>query len=73
MVGGPLWIGVAGAEVVKRHDIIEIAGLVRHETDLAIFFDDGTKRVWLPKSMVEVNDDGTVSLPEWLAEEKELI
>ena len=27
----------------------------------------------LPKSQIEVNDDGTITLPEWLAEEKRLI
>lgn len=34
---------------------------------------DGTKEVWLPKSMVERNDDGTFTMPEWLAKEKGLI
>lgn len=29
--------------------------------------------VWLPCSQVEDNGDGTITLPEWLATEKELI
>lgn len=37
-----------------------------------VFF-DGSRAVWLPKSQIEVNDDGTVTMPEWLAHEKELI
>lgn len=58
---------------IRRHDIIEVAGRVLNETDKAIRFDDGVREVWLPKSQVEVNTDGTISLPEWLAKEKELI
>lgn len=60
--------------MTRNHDIIEIAAIVCHETDNAILIDDGgVEKTWLPKSMVEVHDDGTISLPEWLAMEKELI
>lgn len=36
----------------------------------------GKKRLqwfWLPRAMVEVNDDGTVTMPRQLAEEKGLV
>lgn len=29
--------------------------------------------IWLPLSQIEINDDGTVSMPEWLAHDKGLI
>jgi hypothetical protein len=56
-----------------RSDIIDISGEKRGETEKAIRWFDGKQTVWLPKSQIEVNDDGTVSLPEWLAREKGLI
>lgn len=31
------------------------------------------KWFWLPKSQVEINDDGTVTVPEWLAIKKGLV
>ncbi len=58
---------------------IEIAGEVKRETDKAILFYDGKIEVWLPKSRIsdygQTKDGKTTSvfIPEWLAEEKELI
>lgn len=31
------------------------------------------KWFWLPRSKTEINDDGTVTIPEWLAIEKGLV
>lgn len=56
-----------------RSDLIDIAAELRHETERAFLVFDGTRTVWLPKSQVEQNDDGTFTMPEWLAKEKELI
>ena len=57
-----------------RSDIVDIAGEIREPgTTLAVRFYDGERVVWLPRSQIEINDDGTVSMPEWLAKEKELI
>ena len=54
--------------------LVEIAGEVRRETDVAIKWHDGCRLVWLPKSLAEVSDDGrTITLPQWLALEKRLI
>ncbi len=53
-----------------RSDIIDIAGEKRAETEKAIQWFDGKTVAWLPKSQIEINDDGTVSMPEWLATDK---
>lgn len=58
----------------KNHEIIEIAGQLRHETERAYLLFDGDKEVWLPKSSCEWDaSDNTMQMPEWLAMEKELI
>jgi hypothetical protein len=54
--------------------IVDIEGEIREPgTALAVQFYDGERTVWLPRSQIEINDDGTVSMPEWLAMEKGLI
>lgn len=62
-----------------RSDLIDIACTVVRETEKGIAVVDGTEDdngrpqwYWLPKSLVEVNDDGTVTMPERLAVEKGL-
>lgn len=58
----------------SKREITDIAGFVKHETDRAFLFNDGTKDVWLPKSQCEWDEDSqTMTLPIWLAQEKELI
>lgn len=59
--------------MIKNHDIIEIAAELRHETDAGLLLYDGERQAWVPKSLAEDNDDGTFSMPEWLAIEKEFI
>lgn len=56
-----------------RSNLVDIAGELRHETENAFQIFDGTEVVWLPKSQVEDNGDGTFAMPEWLAKEKGLI
>jgi len=56
-----------------NHDLVDIAGEVRARTERAIQFFDGDTLVWLPRSQIEVNDDGTVTMPEWLAVDKGLV
>ncbi len=60
-----------------RKDIIDVYGTTKAETDLASLFDDGTLEVWIPKSQCEewpaVGEEGELLLPEWLAQDKELI
>ena len=57
-----------------KSDIIDVAAIIHHETDKAFLVDaGGEEKVWLPKSQVEDNGDGTFAMPEWLATEKGLI
>lgn len=58
---------------MKNHDIIEVEATLRRETDKAFLLFDGKKEAWVPRNIVEDNDDGTFSMPEWLAEDKGLI
>jgi len=59
---------------MARSDLIDIAGEVRGETAAAYRFHDGDKFVWLPKSQCEWDADTRhMTMPEWLAKEKELI
>jgi hypothetical protein len=53
--------------------LVDIEVEIRYSTERAIMVWDGEREVWLPKSQVEINTDGTVTMPEWLAKEKELI
>ena len=53
---------------------VEIDAAVVHETDAGLLLDyGGEEPVWVPKSLVEDNGDGTFSMPEWLAIEKEMV
>ena len=60
-----------------KSDLVDVACVLKHETKAAWLINDGDRDVWLPKSQceVEVMDDKSciVTLPEWLALEKELI
>jgi hypothetical protein len=54
--------------------LIDVAATMLHETPAAYRIFDGTKTEWVPKSQVEYNEeDGTFTMPEWLAKEKEFI
>ena len=56
------------------NDLVDLAGSIRYETEKAFLFHDGTKTVWLPKSQCEWDEASRImTLPEWLALEKELI
>lgn len=64
-----------------KSDLTDIAVIRHAETERAILVSEtGNKddAVWLPKSQVEIENDGyknfvTVTLPEWLAAEKGLV
>lgn len=65
--------------------LIDIAAELRHETDSAYLLWDGREevkkgdtksselRIWVPKSQVEDNGDGTFTMPLWLAQDKGFI
>jgi hypothetical protein len=53
--------------------LVDIAAELRHETLKAWLIYDGDQEMWVPKSLVENNSDGTFTMPEWLAKKIELI
>lgn len=63
-----------------KSNIIDIDGAIEARTEKAVLFHTGDKSeaAWLPLSQIEISETRiaglvTVSLPEWLAREKELI
>ena len=53
--------------------LVEIAAELLFETDRAYRLDAGGSMEWVPKSQVQQNDDGTFTMPEWLAQDKGFI
>lgn len=58
---------------MPKRELIEIAAEVKGETEKALRLFDGSKTEWVPKSYVENNEDGTFTMPEWLAKDKGFI
>ena len=58
---------------MRQKELVDITAKIRVETDKAYQLDDGTRKVWVPKSQVENNGDGTFTMPSWLALDKGLI
>ena len=46
---------------------------IENETEKAIFVDFGTRKAWMPKSQVAVNENNTITMPKWLASKNRLI
>ena len=57
----------------KQSKLIDVAGVKRGDKTLALRIYDGKRTEWVPKQFVEENDDGTFTMPEWLAKEKGFI
>jgi hypothetical protein len=53
--------------------LFDFAATLKHETDNAFLVNDGDRDYWLPKKLTENNNDGTWTLPEWLAVEKGIV
>jgi hypothetical protein len=47
--------------------LVDISAKILIETDRAMRLHDGKTSRWVPKSLVENNRDGTVTMPFWLA------
>jgi len=58
---------------MARRDTVEVFCEITHETAKAYQVSDGVKTVWVPKSQVKHDGNGVFTMPEWLAEEKELL
>ncbi len=58
-------------------EMVDIIGTTKAETDKGVLIEFADKEVWLPKSQIEdwpdIDEEGDVIMPEWLAEDKELI
>jgi hypothetical protein len=59
--------------MAKGSGLTDIAAELLYETEKAYRISDGVNTEWVPKSQVENNNDGTFTMPEWLAKEKGLI
>jgi hypothetical protein len=74
--GPPAWFDRRAYERGGRNketEMVEIAGDIRASSEKAIQFYDGRKTFWLPRSQIEIDDDGTIWCAEWLAKDKGLI
>lgn len=63
---------------MTKSDIIDIECMILSETTMAVNVDHGgDKACWLPKSQIEIELLGkgkaTITLPQWLAEEKGIV
>lgn len=65
-----------------NNEKVDVFMKIHVETPTAVLVSecgDKSKAVWLPKSQVTISrskdkdDEGTITIPEWLAEEKEII
>lgn len=51
--------------------LVDVSAKLIHETELAYLLDDGAVRAWVPKSQCEDNHDGSWTMPERIAIDKE--
>lgn len=57
-----------------KSDLVDVDATLKRETEKAFLLDAGGEEpVWVPKSQVENNSDGTFTMPYWLAKDKGLI
>ena len=55
---------------MSKGELFDLAAEIRGETDKALRLSDGVRTEWVPKSQVEDNEDGTFTMPMWLAKDK---
>lgn len=58
---------------MSKKELVDISAIIQAETDLAWLLYDGSVEQWVPKSKVENNNNGTFTMPEWLAQDKGFI
>lgn len=56
-----------------KRELVDLTGVVRGETPDAIRLVVDGKAAWLPKSVVQDNEDGTFTIPESWAIDKGLV
>lgn len=56
---------------------VTLTGEIRRETEKALLFFDGERETWIPKSLIEgqssYSDGVEITIPAWLAKDKELV
>ena len=63
----------------EKMEMVEVGGIVKATTDLAILLNNDEHDNWIPLSQIEdvsdyeVGEDIVINIPEWLAFEKDLI
>lgn len=69
-----------GQERDPAQEYVDIKAELRHQTHSAFLLFDGRKdpagreiKEWVPKSLAVQNEDGTFTMPEWIAKEKGFI
>ena len=55
------------------NSLVDLAAEIKLETEKAFLLDFGAVEAWVPKSQVQDNEDGTFTMPEWIAKDKGLI
>jgi hypothetical protein len=62
---------------MPKRELFDLNCTIAAETPAAVLINDGINKVWLPRSQIEIDErgDGTfdISMPVWLAKDKELI
>ncbi len=56
--------------MAKEPALFDLAAELKHETPKAYLLNDGTREAWVAKSLVEDNNDGTFTMPLWVAKDK---
>ena len=59
--------------MANNDETISIEGKKVTETSMAWLVDCGSEEVWLPKSLVTLNESGSYIVPVWLAKKKGLV
>lgn len=58
---------------MPKPELVDITCTIKIEREKAVLLHDGSKDEWVPRSLIEINDDGTVTMPVWKAKEKGFI
>ena len=59
--------------MANNDETISVEGRMVTETSMAWLVDCGSEEVWLPKSMVSLDESGNYIVPVWLAKKKGLV
>ena len=79
MQAPPEWWGELLHARMRRGDpddedrFIELSGEIEQETERAIRWHDGSRRVWLPRSQIKVIDIKTIQCRYWVGKKAGLI